>query len=101
MDVLRPVDMGESNMELGVKSDMQEMVVRDVLEVIGKEYHVMLEVVDMEVPAVTVETQIADVEVGDVGVIIIVMWPAVARKLVINVEVPEVTAEIRIAIVQD
>ena len=35
--------MAESNMELGVKSDMQEMVVGDVTEVIGKEYHVLLE----------------------------------------------------------
>ena len=43
MDVLRPVDMGESNMELGVKSDMQEMVVGDVLEVLAQEDHVLLE----------------------------------------------------------
>ena len=36
---------------------------------------------------VTVETKIADVEVGDVTVIIIecaVIWPPIARKLVIN-----------------
>ena len=34
VDVLRAVDM-ESNMDIGVKSDMQEMVVGDVLEVVG------------------------------------------------------------------
>ena len=35
MDVLRAVDMEESNMDIGVKSDMQEMVVEDVQEVVA------------------------------------------------------------------
>ena len=43
MDVLRAVDMEESNMDIGVKSDMQEMVVGDVLEVLAQEDHVLLE----------------------------------------------------------
>ena len=42
MDVLRAVDM-ESNMDIGVKSDMQEMVVGDVPEVPAQEDHVVLE----------------------------------------------------------
>ena len=66
---------------------MQEMVVGDVLELVGSDHHVLLEVVDMEVPEVTVETKIADVGVGDVYVIIIdgaIGWPGIARKLVIN-----------------
>ena len=42
MDVLRAVDM-ESNMDIGVKSDMQEMVVGDVMEVLAQEDHVVLE----------------------------------------------------------
>ena len=42
VDVLRAVDM-ESNMDIGVKSDMQEMVVGDVLEVLAQEDHVLLE----------------------------------------------------------
>ena len=42
VDVLRPVDM-ESNMDIGVKSDMQEMVVGDVPEVLAQEDHVVLE----------------------------------------------------------
>ena len=35
--------MAESNMELGVKSDMQEMVVGDVPEVVGEVLDVWLE----------------------------------------------------------
>ena len=42
MDVLRPVDM-ESNMDIGVKSDMQEMVVGDVMEVLAQVEDVVLE----------------------------------------------------------
>ena len=42
MDVLRAVDM-ESNMDIGVKSDMQEMVVGDVLEVLAQVEDVVLE----------------------------------------------------------
>ena len=42
MDVLRPVDM-DSNMDVGGLSDMQEMVVRDVPEVLAQEDHVVLE----------------------------------------------------------
>ena len=42
MDVLRAVDM-ESNMDIGVKSDMQEMVVGDVLEVLAQVEDVALE----------------------------------------------------------
>ena len=42
VDVLRAVDM-ESNMDIGVKSDMQEMVVGDVMEVLEQEDHVVLE----------------------------------------------------------
>ena len=42
MDVLRAVDM-ESNMDIGVKSDMQEMVVGDVTEVLAQEDHVPYE----------------------------------------------------------
>ena len=42
VDVLRAVDM-ESNMDIGVKSDMQEMVVGDVPEVLAQEDHVWLE----------------------------------------------------------
>ena len=41
VDVLRPADM-ESNMDIGEKSDMQEMVV-DVPEVLAQEDHVWLE----------------------------------------------------------
>ena len=48
MDVLRAVDM-ESNMDIGVKSDMQEMVVGDVTEVLAKEDHVLLEDVQDQV----------------------------------------------------
>ena len=42
VDVLRAVDM-ESNMDIGVKSDMQEMVVGDVTEVLAQEDHVPYE----------------------------------------------------------
>ena len=42
MDVLRAVDM-ESNMDIGVKSGMQEMVVGDVTEVLAQEDHVPYE----------------------------------------------------------
>ena len=42
VDVLRPVDM-ESNMDIGVKSDMQEMVVGDVTEVLAQVEDVVLE----------------------------------------------------------
>ena len=42
MDVLRPADM-ESNMDIGVKSDMQEMVVGDVMEVLAQVEDVVLE----------------------------------------------------------
>ena len=44
MDVLRAVDM-ESNMDIGVKSDMQEMVVGDVPEVLAQVEDVILEIV--------------------------------------------------------
>ena len=40
VDVLRPVDL-ESNMELGVKSDLQEMVV-DVMDLVGEVQNVFL-----------------------------------------------------------
>ena len=52
MDVLRAVDM-ESNMDIGVKSDMQEMVVGDVLEVLAQEDHVLLEDLAMGVADIT------------------------------------------------
>ena len=39
MDVLRAVDM-DTKLDIGVKSDMQEMVVGDVLEVLAQEDHV-------------------------------------------------------------
>ena len=42
MDVLRAVDM-DTKLDIGVKSDMQEMVVGDVLEVLAQEDHVLLE----------------------------------------------------------
>ena len=42
MGVLRAGDM-EPNMDIGVKSDMQEMVVGDVTEVLAQEDHVWLE----------------------------------------------------------
>ena len=41
-DVLRAVDM-ESNMDIGVKSDMQVLVVGDVLEVLAQVEDVVLE----------------------------------------------------------
>ena len=65
---------------------MQEMVVGDVLEVVGSDHHVLLEVVDMEVPKVTAETKIADVDIIDVTVMDIILdgQLATARKLVIN-----------------
>ena len=65
---------------------MQEMVVGDVLELVGSDHHVLLEVVDMEVPKVTAETKIADVDIIDVTVMDIILdgQLATARKLVIN-----------------
>ena len=42
VDVLRAVDM-DTKLDIGVKSDMQEMVVGDVLEVLAQEDHVLLE----------------------------------------------------------
>ena len=65
---------------------MQEMVVGDVLEVVGSDHHVLLEVVDMEVPKVTAETKIADVDIIDVTVMDVILdgQLATARKLVIN-----------------
>ena len=42
MDVLRAVDM-DTKLDIGVKSDMQEMVVGDVTEVLAQEDHVVLE----------------------------------------------------------
>ena len=42
MDVLRAVDM-ESNMDIGVKSDMQVLVVGDVPEVLAQVEDVLLE----------------------------------------------------------
>ena len=73
-------------MELGVQSHMQEMVVGDVLELVGSDHHVLLEVVDMEVPKVTAETKIADVDIIDVTVMDVILdgQLATARKLVIN-----------------
>ena len=44
MDVLRAVDM-ESNMDIGVKSDMQVLVVGDVPEVLAQVEDVVLEIV--------------------------------------------------------
>ena len=44
MDVLRAVDM-ESNMDIGVKSDMQVLVVGDVPEVLAQVEDVILEIV--------------------------------------------------------
>ena len=43
MDVLRAVDMEESNMDIGVKSDMQVLVVGDVMEVLAQVEDVVLE----------------------------------------------------------
>ena len=79
---------------------MQEMVVGDALEVVGKEVDVLLEdlvhlvevtgVTDVtgvsEVPEVTAETGIADADLIDVTVmdVILVGRLATARKLVIN-----------------
>ena len=79
---------------------MQEMVVGDALEVVGKEVDVLLEdlvhlvevtkVTDVtgvtEVPEVTAETEIADADLIDVTVmdVILVGRLATARKLVIN-----------------
>ena len=65
---------------------MQEMVVGDVLEVVGSDHHVLLEVVDMEVPKVTAETKIADVDIIDITVMDVILdgQLATARKLVIN-----------------
>ena len=42
VDVLRAVDM-ESNMDIGVKSDMQVLVVGDVMEVLAQVEDVVLE----------------------------------------------------------
>ena len=71
-------------MELGVQSHMQEMVVGDVLELVGSDHHVLLEVVDMEVPKVTAETKIADVDIIDITVMDVILdgQLATARKLV-------------------
>ena len=79
---------------------MQEMVVGDALEVVGKGVDVLLEdlvhlvevtgVTDVtgvsEVPEVTAETEIADADLIDVTVmdVILVGRLATARKLVIN-----------------
>ena len=79
---------------------MQEMVVGDALEVVGKEVDVLLEdlvhlvevtgVTDItgvtEVPEVTAETEIADADLIDVTVmdVILVGRLTTARKLVIN-----------------
>ena len=79
---------------------MQEMVVGDALEVVGKEVDVLLEDLvhlvevtgvtditgDTEVPEVTAETEIADADLIDVTVmdVILVGRLATARKLVIN-----------------
>ena len=61
MDVLRAVDM-ESNMDIGVKSDMQEMVVGDVLEALAQEDHVLLEDLAMGVADIT-EVKVTIVEI--------------------------------------
>ena len=63
---------------------MQEMVVGDVLELVGSDHHVLLEVVDMEVPKVTAETKIADVDIIDITVMDVILdgQLATARKLV-------------------
>ena len=79
---------------------MQEMVVGDALEVVGKEVDVLLEdlvhlvevtgVTDItgvtEVPEVTAETEIADADLIDVTVMDVILdgQLATARKLVIN-----------------
>ena len=66
---------------------MQEMVAGDVLELVVWEQHVLLENVDMEVPEVTAEILVTIVQVWDITVMLIdtrVLWPPIARKLVIN-----------------
>ena len=61
MDVLRAVDM-DTKLDIGVKSDMQEMVVGDVLEVLAQEDHVLLEDLAMGVADIT-EVKVTIVEI--------------------------------------